>query len=358
VDSQGKFAQSNNPGAYFKLAFTGTTSVSLQLDLSDTPTNPFMKLRYTLNDLPYVDVTLPITQLVIASGLKATDQHTLIVYILASSQGEDRWNGPRCVCRVLGLGVDTGASLLPPVLRPKKMIVYLDSIGEDVRVLGASAAPGTVTKTEPIDSKSNTWLRDDLHDNDSTAVWTMSLAAALDAEISVVAFGRQGYVVWGNGNVVPVCTPGNATLSAWNRLDSKNLRSWTTPPDYIFSGHGTNDRGQPDANITASALCWLNGVRSIAPLASVHLVVPYGGFLKSQLQLAFTQFQAQKADPHAYFIDLGARASLGVTGLGPSAEAVDGLHPRAIRSTQLGAILAAAAIRAEHAHSTGRPIAY
>lgn len=69
--------------------------------------------------------------MVLAEGLSATAPHSVLCYFLKSLQSEDRWwKGPADVIRVRGLLLDSGAQLRPPVLRPKRMIAFWDSIGE------------------------------------------------------------------------------------------------------------------------------------------------------------------------------------------------------------------------------------
>jgi len=128
-------------------------------------------------------------------------------------------------------------------------MVYWDSIGEGVEVMGGGG---------------------DLKGNNGRITWAFALAAALQAEISVVAWGAQGkslctqpqhhlhnahntnnthnttgYTVGGAGNVPQLWDPsGESNVSAWNWFNSKYPRTFTGAkpcPDYILCGHGTND---------------------------------------------------------------------------------------------------------------------
>jgi len=251
--------------------------------------------------------------------------------VLNSYQHIDRWLSI-CHVRIVSLVVDDGAYTLPLStlnLRPKRMLVYGDSIGEGVYTLG-------------IDS----W--DDLEANDATVTWVQTMGAAMQAEVSVVCFGRQGYTIEGMGNVPPLLTPGNASLTAWNKFDiqhSRLFRGYFVPtPNYIFCGHGTNDglQNAPVANVTASALAWLYAVRQAAPSASIFLAVPFGSFMFDAIEPAFYEYQETTMDSAVYFVDLGVPAQHGVLGDGQAtAESFDGLHPRAWRSSQLGGMLVA-----------------
>ena len=104
----------------------------------------------------------------------------------------------------------------------------------------------------------------DLKGNNGRITWAFALSAALQAELSVVAWGAQGtytmtqpqhsqhnthnttgYTVGGAGNVPQLWdASGQSNVSAWNWFNSKYPRTFTGAkpcPDYILCGHGTND---------------------------------------------------------------------------------------------------------------------
>lgn len=260
----------------------------------------------------------------LATGLASTN-HTLFFFIKNSLQGLDRWAVPVCVTRVTGLILDSGASTTPVTLRPKRMLVYWDSIGEGVGVLDF---PGN-----------------DLTHNDATETWAFSLAAALQAEVSMAAFGRLGWTVWGNGGVPPVFTPGNDTISSWDKIDSTHIRNFTGRQlDYVVIGHGTNDglTGATDANVQASAYGWLVAMRAaISPSTPIIVVIPFGGFERSVLSEVFSAYQTKYNDKYAYYLDLGTPAEEGLTHFnGGDWQSADGIHPNVWRDGQLGAMLA------------------
>ena len=96
------------------------------------------------------------------------------------------------------------------------------------------------------------------------------------------------------------------------------------------------------ANVTASALAWLTAIRKAAPSSSVFLCVPFGGFERQALLDAYTQFQQPAPDARTHVVDTGAQGEVGTTQFvsGGTFEACDGIHPRAPRHGQLGALLA------------------
>jgi len=325
------YAQTQYPGAYFKIGFTGT-SISLLLNQSNTPTGHYANVKYIIDDLPAVTFGLPAptNRVVLATGLKSGN-HNLVVYLQNSYQLVDRWYVPTCVFRVTGLEIDANSVTYPPVLRPKRMLVFWDSIGEGVRVLGVNG--------------------DDLVVNEATESWSFGLAAALDAELSMAAFGAQGWSIQGFGNVAPFFTPGNDSYSAWNKLDSKHPRVFNKSQiDYVFCGHGTNDllNLRPDQLITDSALGWLIAIRAVIPTRThIFLTVPFGGFFKNAITSAYKIYQQKYInDVNTHFIDLGTAGSYGLTWFAFNGTAVsgDGLHPLAWRDGQLSAMLAVQAV--------------
>jgi len=284
-------------------------------------------VKWVIDGLPEKDMQLPIpgggTVLPLATGLANTN-HTLFFFIKNSLQGLDRWSVPVCVTRVTGLILDSGASTVPITLRPKRMLVFWDSIGEGVGVLDI---PGN-----------------DLVHNDATVTWAFVLAAALQAEVSMAAFGRLGWTVWGNGGVPPVFTPGNDTLSSWDKIDETHIRNFTGQLDYVIIGHGTNDGlgGVSAPLVQASAYGWLVAQRAaVSAETAIIMVVPFGGFERPVLSAVYTAYQAKYADKQTYFLDLGAPAEEGLTHFqGGTWQSADGIHPNVWRDGQLGAMLA------------------
>jgi len=322
-------ARSANPGAYFKVGFTGT-SCAITID-KPALGSAYMNLRYSVDGRPFEHVTLPTTSttITLGTGLDKSANHDVILYILNSLQSQDRWLTPLASVSVTGLLLDAGAKTLPATLRPKRMLAFWDSIGEGVRDLGSGGS--------------------DLTDNDSTASSMMVVAAGLSAELSLVAFGRQGYTIYGNGNVAPLFIPGNDTISAWDKFDAKNSRlnsrkELDPNPDYIFCGHATNDRGVASDIVQRSAVGWLTAQRAASPKSWIFIVVPYGGFHREAVTNAYKEYKGKSNDAAVILIDLGDAGSEGLNVGHPSLYGSDGLHPTALRNGGLGAMLVAAAV--------------
>jgi len=327
VDPEGAYAQTNNPGAYIKVGFTGT-SLDLVLNQTNTPNITYATLAWSVDDDPFVYTTLPTAQDVVsvASGL-ASGNHSLVVYLFNSLQSVDRWVIPLNVFRICGLQIDDGAQTLPPVLRPKRLAVYWDSIGEGVNTLGNNGG--------------------DLENNASPFDSQNAVAVALNAELSLIAFGGQGYSVAGGGNVPGIFDPVPDRPQAWNMQDSVHPRDWAeSDVDYIFCGHGTNDyfHKLPGHITFLAVLGWLTVQRAATPNAVIFVTIPYGGFLRESITAGYGTYQERTPDKLTYLIDLGAEAEIGLNACGQATkEAIDCVHPLVWRNGQLGALLATAA---------------
>jgi hypothetical protein len=110
---------------------------------------------------------------------------------------------------VKGVVLDAGAQTVMPVLRPKRALIFGDSITEGI-ASQCHAAP-TCTEHSMLCSAA------------STKTWGTAVAAALDAEYSQVGFGGLGWVVSGGGGVVPFFTPNDDAKSSWNKVSTRGV---------------------------------------------------------------------------------------------------------------------------------------
>ena len=313
------FIETANPGAYIKVNFTGS---SIGIALAPPLLNiTYATLTWSIDEGPEQNEKLPAPEnfIQLASNLNKTTQHSLYLFV-KNAEHEDRWYGPGIRIRILNFTIDDDATLIAPKLASKRMIAYWDSIGEGIGVYG------------------------DLPSSDAHATWAFALAPALDAELSLVAWGAQGYTVGGTGNTPPLWNSnGEANSSTWKWISSKYPRSFEVCPDYFINGHGTNDglkKINPDL-VSAAALGWLKEVRQTCPTSKVFLVVPFGRFMEDAIIKAYQSYQEIQYDHSTVLIQLGERGSKGLTQWGATFEAVDGIHPWAWKSCQLGALLAA-----------------
>ena len=126
--------------------------------------------------------------------------------------------------------LDAGAVTVAPALRPKRALLFGDSITEGVAAQCHHASDCTLPPKA-----------EDLCGNAATKISVPAVAAALDAEFLQVGFGGLGWVVGGGGGVAPFFTPGNPAKSSWDRVWSGAPPRKFAGLDYIFVLHATND---------------------------------------------------------------------------------------------------------------------
>lgn len=318
------YLETANPGAYIKISFNGS-SIGIILDKS-LLSQPFCTLAWSIDDGPEQNIVLPIGSdyIQLASGLitnRTIPRHSLFIFV-KNSEFNDRWNNPDQRVKLMNIVIDENATLFTPQLASKRLLAYWDSIGEGFYTIG------------------NTTL---LTSNDAHVTWAFALALALDAELSLVAWSGQGYTVGGSGNIPPLwSSKGRANDSTWKWISSQHPRTFETCPDYIINGHGTNDyvKGSYADLVTNYAIGWLTDMRKTCPQSRIFLTVPFGQFFEKAIRFAFLAYRNRSHDKLTALIALGKDASAGLKLQGPSFTSVDGVHPYAWRSSQLGSMLA------------------
>lgn len=113
------------PGAVLRAVVTGTTTLSLALDVSSTSNASAAQpeVAWSVDALQWQSALVGgQPEVLLATGLDASAAHTVLVVLDASSEAGDRWlfrptNQFLCV---QGLAVDAGGAALPPALRPRR----------------------------------------------------------------------------------------------------------------------------------------------------------------------------------------------------------------------------------------------
>jgi len=132
-------------------------------------------------------------------------------------------------------------------------------------------------------------------------------------------------------------------LSSWNKQDAQHKRDFSGRVDYIFMGHGTNDHISSPV-VTQAALGWLTAQRSVVNAdTKIFITVPFGGFANASIVQAYQMYQEIAKDSFTFLLDLGYEGRRGLSGIGPSWQASDGVHPYVWRGGQLGSLLSALA---------------
>ncbi|PRP89460.1 hypothetical protein PROFUN_01323 [Planoprotostelium fungivorum] len=329
VDPAGSFAEAVNPGSYFKLTVKDVTNISLLLDFSNIayPKQNLVSVFWSIDGRTSNNATLPTA----GSPLKLYSNaqpgtHTVFFWF----NSRNSWNSwtPWEFVRITGLQVNDAASLIATTLRPNRLLHYGDSISE-----------GWINVCVPTSNDARIYC-------DSAAdSWVTHLSAALDAELSMVAWAGQGYTKGGNGDSPLLWTAnGNANNNAWTWIDSKYKRSFTKCPNIVTNNHGTNDMNNK-TYISKAVAGWLNDFQTVCPKTKIVMIPPFGGFVKTEIEAGVKIYTAKAGTTKSaliHVLSLNSVSKEGISGGGGSIYSPDGIHPNVLKDAQLGAIVSAA----------------
>ena len=312
------FLETINSGAYLKVRFNGS---SFRLNLDDSFNQVNCTLAWSVDDGPEQSIFMPVTSnsITIASNLNKDAIHSLYLFV-KNQLSPDCWYNPITRLRIMNVTIDDDATLFAPKLASKRLLVYGDSITEGTNINGM--LPKQLA-------------------NDAHLTWAFALALALDAELSVVAFGGQGYTKAGAGNSPQLWnSSGLSHESAWKWLSVDHDRTFATCPDYILNEHGGNDYDQDQNQVYINSLGWLRDMRKVCPQSHIFFTIPFGQFCEATLVKVYQDYQTGNPDPLTHLIQMGEQVSAGLRSRKPTFECADGVHPRAWKSSQIGAVLA------------------
>lgn len=283
---------SNNAGAYFKTIFKSSTC-KLVFNNSSFGTGEITYIVISVDKMTYqrvqidtyIDVTIP-------TGATGTDSdtHLLEVYI-DSTHGLSRWTNPPAVrANFMYLELDKTATVEAATLKPKRALIYGDSIGEGIFSLG-----NTLTNTLDNSSAYNAFPR--------------VLFDRLGCEYGAICFSAQGFQSVGGGGVP-------ALVNAWDLQWTSTPRDFTSGStiDYLILEMGTNDLS---ADTVTDGVTVINGLLTELPNAVFFLLRPFNGTAQeSNLQ----SIQSTCSDPsRVFYVD--------TDGFFDSTQSPDALHP-------------------------------
>jgi hypothetical protein len=280
------YAQSNNPGAYLKTKFTGT-SVKLNVDVSpetgdSVSSGNYPAVEYSVDGGAFAryQLTSADTQIALATGLSA-GTHTLEVHFVGVMWNtNDRWTTPVMVLRLTGLEIDHGASTAAPSLKSRRILILGDSEGEGHEVLASTVSVA--------------------HQNARLAYPALlGVAGKFNAEYGTVAFAGQGYTATGGGNVPVVGTAWDHYWSGASRLSGGLL---SPVPYAVVSCHGRNDSGAVDGTVTTDIASIITAIRVAAGASALIFVCQSTDRVKPT---AMQQGVTDSADAKAYWVDTG-----------------------------------------------------
>ena len=254
-------AVSNTPGAYFKVRFTGDRLVARfnvdWLRAAAFPGSSYPVITTRIDGGPAHRQALGPnqTQLDLLTGQTLNSDpdhaHTAVVTFVATHFDKgDRWQTPVAALRLTGLDLAPGATLNAPPVRPRRVLVFGDSHGEGVELLGA----GSHT----------------IH-QDAQLAYPQLIADAWDAEVGVVAFGGVGFVEPVAGANMPPIR--DTWTHCWHNVSRRDTQGLLLPqPHVILSALGDNDPDHDDVSraIDGLAQAW----RAAAPDAEILFALP------------------------------------------------------------------------------------
>jgi hypothetical protein len=299
-----KTKQTSCCGAYLKFRATGTTSIVLNVDGSTLSGVTSPLLIWTINNgtQQSASISSATTSVTLGSSLTTGTTYSveLWVYGMDSTSG-NRWGSagvsPTNVVRINGVTLTSGGTLSAPALvQPRTALFFGDSITEGRAV---------VNTTQPNDhGRSYAWF----------------VGTGMACEYGIVGYGSQGWQLGGTASIPTFIT-------AWNYHSSGRARSFSTPPDYVFVGHGANG-----TNSAATITTWLGDARAAFGANTwIILISPFGGKDTSIIATGVANYQtANPNDKKILHVDISDIVPTGgMTILGsPTFQTSDGLHPR------------------------------
>ena len=315
------YIEAVNPGAYFKVNFSGT-SVSLNVDVSaisgaSVAAKKYPQIAWSIDGGAQQTYQLLSTDTSKSLGSSLSNAtHSLRLTFLSSDAYSPRWTGEMSL-KITGIVLDTGKALSTATLKPKNLLAYGDSITEGAWVLGI---PTDLTNYSLYESGNGSYL--DI------------LAAGLgNVEWGKAAFGGQSWMNTFNSDIPPL-------PSAWTYYYSTLSRSPLSPsPDIVVINIGTNDTSISAGTIST----WLTSLRAAAPSAYIFLLVPFNQNLADTISTQFAAYQATP-DAKAFIVNLGSPGVAYSTTV--PLYSYDGLHPNAAGQAELATLVLAQMIAA------------
>lgn len=313
------YLETNNSGAYLKIAFTATSIAMIQ-DLShligaSVPAGAYPTIKWSIDNgaIQTYQLTSADSSYTLATGL-TNAAHTCQLWVDSFNFNLDRWATPVSSVRIQRFEVGTGGSFSQATELSNKAIFFGDSITEGIASTGAG--------------------------NSATNTWAAALANTLNVEYAQIGFGFLGWTV---ATPAPSNVPAFGT--SWNLQMSGANRTFTPAPDMVFVNMGTNDGLQSVASSTVQTAIgnWLTAARAaFGANTKIFLIVPFGQYQATATIAAFDAYKAANANDKIYLINLGAPGAVGLTGGGATLVSSDGVHPNTQGTIRLASMVAQA----------------
>lgn len=319
-DDTGSGKRTNTPGGYCILGFTGTSCVVnfnvSALTGASVPSAEYPRLGYTVDNGAQTYALLTSAGTLSISGLSA-GTHTLTLWFDGAHYyptAHDRWTTPVNAVHITSATLDAGAASAAPTIRSGRLVWFGDSITEGQYTNSSGSLPAA----------NSAYL---------AAPWMV--ARALNCEHGQIGFSLQGFSQAGYGNVPALSSAYSLYSAGRSRLSGGVL---SPAPDYVVCWHGTN--GSPSVSDIQTMV---GNFRTIAPTARIFMIVPPGGYVRSNISTAVSNYlAANTSERRVHVIDLGSAEDAGLTnssGGAPTAKAFDGRHPSGVWHARLASMI-------------------
>ncbi len=290
-------------GASFKLAFTNTKFVGVNVDTSllnySSPTR-FPIIAWSVNKGPVQTHQLKAGETSITLSDSVADP-VIDFYVKGLSPFEDRFHGdvPVNALTLNSFSLEPGGKIMAD---PKPSPVWLN-LGDSI--LSGDGAALTANQGRPAN---DLWAASD----DARASYGYLLAQHFGYRESRLAFG--GYA-WrgGGGNNPPVADLLDQMTSTTSRLTGGKL---VPCPNIALINLGENGAPKPEPVIDALTKLRLR----TSPATRIVVMIPVSGKARAEVSAAVNTYLQTSKDAHTYLVDLGTL----------NIETCDGQHPSAI----------------------------
>jgi len=302
-------------GGYMKFKISGTRQMTLHVDTTlnrglsakqmpaikvviNSPTLDGEAHYYQFPADDSADTALPI-----ATGLDPKLTYGVLIQALGGDATQaSGWTGTIFHTKINSLALDAGATLSPPVLRPKRALF-----------LGASYEQAYFGDAKP-DAPVYTYV-------DASLSWPFFTAFGLDCEYGQIGIGSQGWVRGGNGGYP-------AFTVSWDHYDAGHPKRFAPDLDYVFVHMAENDAAQTDAAVQAAVTAWIPAARAaFGPKARIFIVLSITQIKSAPIKAGVSAAK----DAGTYLIDPGTEFQHSVFAGGRTwAAPGDGLHLDAV----------------------------
>ena len=272
-----------NGGAYFSTMFTGTSCV-LNFDVS-AMASPASQIWWRVDNNVWVQATVAATVTptipTINQGNADVPYHLLEVVVKSTSITSSNWNpGTTSVAvKLTSITLDGSATVTAPQSLAKTMLVFGDSVPNGYNANGEADATDT-NRTDAM--QSSLWLQ----------------GRKLGAEIGLICFDGQGYVVTGVGSVPNLA-------SSYNLIYQGQSRTWGTPNLIVIANMGANDwnNSASTTTVTTNATTALTGMLGATSTTNIVVLAPFSSQVTSAYRTAIQSAVTAVASTRCVYVD-------------------------------------------------------